>query len=146
MRTEKPITGTGHAADFARLLRDVRAAHGTPRYRDMAHRAQCSSSALSQAAAGNRLPTLPVVHGFLRGLGCDSATAEKVEARWHAAQNRITGPALRLVPAPPAATDNRATPRHPGQMTAGSASIGGHGSHRRPGYLANILKRRRPLS
>ncbi|UXY32025.1 hypothetical protein [Streptomyces sp. HUAS TT20] len=46
---------------FAAELRKLRAEGGSPPYRVMAQRTGQGASTLSQAAGGERLPTLPVV-------------------------------------------------------------------------------------
>jgi len=71
-RPEKPVDGAGGAvAAFARGLRQLRKDAGSPTYRDMAQSALFSSSVLSSAASGSRLPTLQVTLAFVTACGGD---------------------------------------------------------------------------
>ncbi|MGW3127320.1 nSTAND1 domain-containing NTPase [Streptomyces sp. NPDC001123] len=60
----------------------MRAEAGSPTYRVMAERANQGASTLSQAAAGERMPTLPAVLGYVRACGGDEA---EWEGRWREA-------------------------------------------------------------
>lgn len=63
----------------------LREAAGSPTYRAMAERAGVGASTLSQAAAGERLPTLPVVLAYARACGGRTAGAGPTGgARWGA--------------------------------------------------------------
>ncbi|MGW3569680.1 nSTAND1 domain-containing NTPase [Streptomyces sp. NPDC000941] len=64
---------------FAFELRKLRAEAGGLTYRAMAQRTGYSITTLSQAAAGERLPTLPVVLAYVKACGGDGA---EWEARW----------------------------------------------------------------
>jgi hypothetical protein len=66
------------AGEFRKLREEA----GSPTYRSMAQRAGPGASTLSQAAAGDRLPTLPVVLAYIRACGGD---AGEWEARWREA-------------------------------------------------------------
>ncbi|MFD6968085.1 NB-ARC domain-containing protein [Streptomyces sp. NPDC059979] len=82
-RLERPLApDAGPVTAFARELRRLRAAAGSPGYRDMATRAMFSASVLSDAAAGYRLPTLQVALAFAEACGGDRAGWER---RWHEA-------------------------------------------------------------
>ena len=82
-RPESPLDpGTGPVAQFAAELRKLRAEAGSPTYRVMAQRAGQGTSTLSQAAGGERLPTLPVVLAYVRACGGDP---EEWEERWRQA-------------------------------------------------------------
>ncbi len=82
-RPERPLDpSVGPVARFAAGLRELRAEAGSPTYRVPARRAGQGASTLSQSAAGERLPTLPVVLAYLRACGGDEAEWEK---RWHKA-------------------------------------------------------------
>ncbi|GGS35331.1 ATP-binding protein [Actinokineospora fastidiosa] len=82
-RPEKPVDSTGGAvAAFASELRALRAKAGNPTYRDMARTALYSSSVLSSAASGRRLPTLKVALAFAAACGGDRETWRR---RWLAA-------------------------------------------------------------
>lgn len=101
-RREAPIPD-GPLHDFAQGLRDLRAnAPGRPTYRELSRRAKFSPSALSDAAAGRRLPTWPVTKAFVAACGGD------VEA-WHEQWRQLgdflmaTHPELIEAPANPAA-------------------------------------------
>ncbi|HEV2780942.1 MAG TPA: NB-ARC domain-containing protein [Actinophytocola sp.] len=79
-RPEKPVDVTGGVvASFANELRELRARAGNPTYRDMARSALFSSSVLSSAASGTRLPTLQVTLGFVAACGGDR---EEWRRRW----------------------------------------------------------------
>ncbi|MER6291136.1 hypothetical protein [Streptomyces sviceus] len=64
---------------FAYELRKLRDEAGTPTYRAMAARAGYSAPTLSAAAAGERLPTLPVLLAYVSACGGDPG---EWEARW----------------------------------------------------------------
>ncbi|MEU8431300.1 NB-ARC domain-containing protein, partial [Streptomyces sp. NPDC029216] len=82
-RLERPLApDAGPVTAFARELRRLRTAAGSPGYRDMANRAMFSASVLSDAAAGYRLPTLQVALAFAEACGGDRATWER---RWREA-------------------------------------------------------------
>ncbi|MFC9822281.1 NB-ARC domain-containing protein [Streptomyces erythrochromogenes] len=82
-RLERPLApDAGPVTAFARELRALRAAAGSPGYREMATRALFSASVLSEAAAGYRLPTLQVALAFAEACGGDRAAWER---RWHEA-------------------------------------------------------------
>ncbi|WP_063831256.1 NB-ARC domain-containing protein [Streptomyces sp. NRRL F-2664] len=82
-RLERPLApDAGPVTAFARELRMLRAAAGSPGYREMATRAMFSASVLSEAAAGYRLPTLQVALAFAEACGGDRAGWER---RWHEA-------------------------------------------------------------
>lgn len=82
-RPESPLDpSAGPAQRLAAELRKLRAQSGSPTYRVMAQRAGQGASTLSQAAAGERLPTLPVVLAYVRACGGDEA---EWEARWREA-------------------------------------------------------------
>ncbi|WKV73014.1 NB-ARC domain-containing protein [Streptomyces sp. PCS3-D2] len=86
-RLERPLApDAGPVTAFARELRSLRAAAGSPGYRDMAMRARFSASVLSDAAAGYRLPTLQVALAFAEACGGDRATWER---RWHEAARPV---------------------------------------------------------
>lgn len=79
-RPEKPLDiNRGVTAAFANELRQLRAQAGNPTYRDMARAALFSSSVLSSAASGARLPTLQVTLGFVAACGGDR---EEWRCRW----------------------------------------------------------------
>ncbi|GAA2376753.1 hypothetical protein GCM10010432_37830 [Catellatospora methionotrophica] len=79
-RPEKPVNkDAGRAAQFASELRRLRALGGSPTYREMARTAMFSSSVLSSAASGNRIPSLPVTLAFVTACGGD---AEVWRQRW----------------------------------------------------------------
>jgi hypothetical protein len=89
-RPEKPVnTAGGPVAQFASELRKLRAQAGNPTYREMAKSAMFSSSVLSSAASGNRMPSLPVTLAFVIACGGDE---ELWRQRWLA----VTGGHMRL--------------------------------------------------
>jgi hypothetical protein len=71
-RPEKPVNAAGGAAaQFAYELRQLRAQAGNPTYREMALFAMFSSSVLSSAASGNRMPSLEVTLAFVAACSGD---------------------------------------------------------------------------
>ncbi|MFI5916436.1 hypothetical protein [Dactylosporangium sp. NPDC051541] len=79
-RPEKPVNNAGGlAAQFAANLRQLRVRAGNPTYREMARSARFSSSVLSSAASGNRLPSLPVTLAFV---GACRGDKEEWRQRW----------------------------------------------------------------
>ncbi|GAA0943268.1 hypothetical protein GCM10009576_082400 [Streptomyces rhizosphaericus] len=82
-RPESPLDpSAGPAQRLAFELRKLRAEAGSPTYRAMAARTGHGASTLSEAAAGERLPTLPVVLAYVEACGGD---AEEWEERWRQA-------------------------------------------------------------
>ncbi|MGW2565412.1 nSTAND1 domain-containing NTPase [Streptomyces sp. NPDC001537] len=83
-RPERPVDpAAGPVQRLAHELRELRKAAGSPSYRTMAEAAGFSATALSVAAAGERLPSLAVVRGYVRACGGDPA---EWEPRWKAAE------------------------------------------------------------
>ncbi|MET9966992.1 hypothetical protein ABZZ80_14015 [Streptomyces sp. NPDC006356] len=83
-RPERPLDpASGPIARLAHELREVRKAAGTPSYRRMAEAAGFSATTLSQAAAGERLPSLAVVQGYVQACGGDPL---EWEPRWKEAE------------------------------------------------------------
>ncbi|TQM79856.1 hypothetical protein FHX81_2167 [Saccharothrix saharensis] len=79
-RPEKPVdVSSGAVATFASELRRLRARAGNPTYRDMGRAALYSSSVLSSAASGHRMPTLQVTLAFVAACGGDR---EQWRRRW----------------------------------------------------------------
>ncbi|WP_406440955.1 serine/threonine protein kinase [Streptomyces sp. NBC_00631] len=92
-RREAPVPD-GPLKDFAEGLRELRAqAPGSPTYRELAARARYSSSALSDAAAGRRLPSWEVTAAFVTACGGD---VRRWQERWRELDTRLRGqdPAL----------------------------------------------------
>ncbi|MES4901031.1 MULTISPECIES: helix-turn-helix domain-containing protein [unclassified Streptomyces] len=82
-RPESPLDpSAGPVQRLAFELRKLRAEAGSPTYRAMAARTDHGASTLSQAAAGERLPTLPVVLAYAQACGGDP---EEWEERWRQA-------------------------------------------------------------
>ncbi|HEU5470950.1 MAG TPA: hypothetical protein VFV67_09885 [Actinophytocola sp.] len=106
---------TGPVQRFAWELRRLRRDRGAPTYRAMAGRVAYSAPALSQAAAGERLPSLPVALAYVRACGGDP---EEWTRRWHRA-------ARELADQPPCAeAEERADPPFPGAEPFGTADAG----------------------
>ncbi|AKN74953.1 hypothetical protein QR97_39385 [Streptomyces sp. PBH53] len=81
-RKEKPLDpDAGPVQRFAADLRALRTEAGAPTYRAMAQRTGYSAPALSQAAAGEKLPSLAVTLAYVVACGGD---AEGWEKRWRA--------------------------------------------------------------
>lgn len=90
-RREKALDpAAGPVQRFAHELRELRRSSGTPTYREMARRTDYSAPTLSAAAAGERLPSLPVALAYASACGGDGAEWEK---RWRAAMADVPGPA-----------------------------------------------------
>ncbi|MEU2744220.1 hypothetical protein ABZ656_55670 [Streptomyces sp. NPDC007095] len=82
-RREKPLDpAQGAVARFAFELRGLRDEAGAPTYRAMARRVGYSGPTLSAAAAGEKLPTLPVLLAYVSACGGDGSMWER---RWRAA-------------------------------------------------------------
>ncbi|MFJ6897469.1 hypothetical protein [Streptomyces hokutonensis] len=82
-RREKPLDpDAGPVQRLAQDLRTLREKAGKPAYRTMAQLVPYSASALSQAAAGEQLPTLAVVRAYAEALDAD---AQEWEERWREA-------------------------------------------------------------
>ncbi|MFH9402214.1 WD40 repeat domain-containing protein [Streptomyces sp. NPDC017638] len=82
-RREAPLDpNAGPVERFAFELRALRQEAGGPTYRQMAASAGYSVAALSQAAAGRQLPSLPVTLAYVRACGGDP---RDWEARWREA-------------------------------------------------------------
>ncbi|MFG2291977.1 H-X9-DG-CTERM domain-containing protein [Streptomyces sp. NPDC048603] len=76
-RQEKPLDPlAGPVAEFAVALRKLRQEAGGPTYAAMARRGPYSVATLSRAAAGDQLPTLPVVLAYVAACGGDPAEWE----------------------------------------------------------------------
>ncbi|WP_405681025.1 MULTISPECIES: helix-turn-helix domain-containing protein [unclassified Streptomyces] len=71
--------GSGPVQRFAFELRELRSKAGGITYRTLAQRAGYSVTTLSQAAAGEQLPTLPVVLAYVAACGGDD---REWEERW----------------------------------------------------------------
>jgi hypothetical protein len=82
-RLERPLNPeAGEIEHFAADLRALRSRAGQPTYRKMAPQAHYAVSTLSQAAAGNRLPTLEVALAYVRACGADPAVQQDWCRRW----------------------------------------------------------------
>ncbi|MEU1131868.1 hypothetical protein ABZ383_18720 [Streptomyces sp. NPDC005900] len=80
-RHEKPLEpAAGPVRRFAHELRRLRVDAGSPTYRVMAQRVRYSASTLSAAAAGDRLPSLSVLHAYVSVCGGD---VDAWERRWY---------------------------------------------------------------
>lgn len=100
-RQERSLDPTaGPVQRFAYELRKLRAEAGGPTYRELARRTDYSLTALSQAAAGGQLPSLPVTLAYVTACGGDP---EQWERRWHETSAEVTEQALRE-PEPPDTT------------------------------------------
>ncbi|MFS8098098.1 hypothetical protein LFM09_13230 [Lentzea alba] len=79
-RRERPIDpDEGPVQRFAWELRQLREKAGSPNYRTLAQRAHYSATALSQAAAGEQLPSLPVALAYVQA--CEGDVTQW-EQRW----------------------------------------------------------------
>ncbi|MFE7275389.1 helix-turn-helix domain-containing protein [Streptomyces sp. NPDC057623] len=92
-RREVPVDpAAGPVQRFAFELRELRAEAGGITYRSLARRAGYSVTTLSQAAAGEQLPTLPVALAYAGACGGDPA---QWEARWREALAESAGDGAR---------------------------------------------------
>lgn len=88
-RPERPVDpDAGPVQRLAHELRELRRSAGGPSYRTMAERAGFAPTTLSQAAAGERLPSWGVVEGYVRA--CDGDPADW-EPRWKEAEAATAG-------------------------------------------------------
>ncbi|MFC9236488.1 hypothetical protein ACFTZK_08560 [Streptomyces decoyicus] len=87
-RPENPIDPQdGPVQRFAFELRKLRDEAGAPAYRAMARHAGYSAATLSQAAAGERLPTLTVLLAYV---GACHGEAEEWRQRWNEVNEELT--------------------------------------------------------
>ncbi|MEV0220583.1 helix-turn-helix domain-containing protein [Streptomyces sp. NPDC050704] len=92
-RREVPLDpAAGPVQRFASGLRELRAEADGITYRSLARRAGYSVTTLSQAAAGEQLPTLPVALAYAGACGGDLA---EWEARWKEAVEESAGDGFR---------------------------------------------------
>ncbi|WP_455431080.1 nSTAND1 domain-containing NTPase [Streptomyces afghaniensis] len=90
-RREKPVDpDAGPIQRFAHDLRVLREKAGKPPYREIAKRAGYSITAVSQAAAGEQLPSLAVVRAYAEALDGDP---DEWERRWREADTEVRAPA-----------------------------------------------------
>ncbi|MFF9035463.1 helix-turn-helix domain-containing protein [Streptomyces sp. NPDC014892] len=89
-RREKPVDpDAGAVQRLAHELRLLREKAGKPPYREMAARAGYSITAMSQAAAGDQLPSLAVVRAYAEALDADP---DEWERRWREADAEVRAP------------------------------------------------------
>src|SRR3982751_6671569 len=93
-RQERPVP-PGPLHDFAADLRTLRAVAGGLGYRALARRAGYSASALSAAAAGEGLPSLPVTLAYVGACHGDTAAWEQ---RWRMLATELNGAMLGTAP------------------------------------------------
>ncbi|MFI7612037.1 hypothetical protein ACIBP6_12525 [Nonomuraea terrae] len=87
-RREQPLDPSeGPIARFAFELRKLRQEAGGPTYRAMAARVHYAAATLAQAAAGHKMPSLPVTLAYVQACGGDP---EDWEQRWHEAGREHT--------------------------------------------------------
>ncbi|MEU1318628.1 nSTAND1 domain-containing NTPase [Streptomyces tibetensis] len=90
-RREKPVDpDAGPVQRLAHDLRVLREKAGKPPYREMAKRAGYSLTAMSQAAAGDQLPSPAVVRAYAAALDADP---DEWERRWREADAEVRVPA-----------------------------------------------------
>lgn len=96
-RREKALDpAAGPVQRFAYTLRKLRREAGGPTYRELAGRAGYSPPTLSAAAAGERLPSLPVLLAYVAACGGEAASWER---RWREAAAEAAADAARAAPA-----------------------------------------------
>lgn len=112
-RPEKPVdASSGAVATFASDLRRLRARAGNPTYRDMGRAALYSSSVLSSAASGHRMPTLQVTLAFVAACGGDR---EQWRRRWLEVSSGL-GPEVAAAAVRPEPTAVRSAVPRPAQL------------------------------
>ncbi|MEU0388741.1 nSTAND1 domain-containing NTPase [Streptomyces chartreusis] len=90
-RREKPVDpDAGPIQRLAHDLRVLREKAGKPPYREIAERAGYSITAVSQAAAGEQLPSLAVLRAYTEALDGDP---DEWERRWREADAEVRAPA-----------------------------------------------------
>ena len=90
-RRERPlVSGDEIVLRFAADLRKLREKAGNPTYRELSRLAHYSAASLSQAAAGQKLPSLAVTLAYVRVCEGDE---DEWSARWHEASAATTKPA-----------------------------------------------------
>ncbi|WP_306960133.1 nSTAND1 domain-containing NTPase [Streptomyces afghaniensis] len=90
-RREKPVDpDAGPVQRLAHDLRVLREKAGKPPYREIAQRAGYSITAVSQAAAGEQLPSLAVVRAYAEALDGDP---DEWERRWRETDAEVRAPA-----------------------------------------------------
>ncbi|MDX3454012.1 hypothetical protein PV396_19015 [Streptomyces sp. ME02-8801-2C] len=90
-RPERPVDPqAGPVQRFAHELRELRRTAGGPSYRRMAETGGFSAATLSEAARGERLPSLAVVQGYVRACGGDPG---EWEPRWKDAETEAASAA-----------------------------------------------------
>ncbi|WP_413755107.1 hypothetical protein [Streptomyces sp. MMBL 11-3] len=100
-RRERPLDpAAGPVARFAYELRKLRQEAGGPTYREMAARSSYSAATLAQAAAGGRLPSLPVTLAYVAACGGPPTDWER---RWQRARTQ-------QLAEPPGADDDAESP------------------------------------
>ncbi len=88
-RRERPLDSDGDVlSQFARGLRGLRRAAGSPTYRELARLAHYAAGTLSDAAGGRKLPTLAVTLAYVRACGGDVEAWKKT---WHALAAELAG-------------------------------------------------------
>ncbi|MFI0512770.1 DNA-binding protein [Streptomyces sp. WSLK1-5] len=86
-RRETPVDpAAGPVPRFAYALRKLRREAGGPTYRELARRAHFSVTALSQAAAGEQLPSLQVALAYATACGADPGEWKR---RWQEADREV---------------------------------------------------------
>ncbi|MEV0503280.1 DNA-binding protein [Streptomyces spectabilis] len=115
-RKEKPVDpSAGPVQRFAFALRALRQEAGGVPYRDMSAKAGFSAAMLSRAAAGQKLPSLPLALAYVRACGGDE---QEWEQRWHTAAGE------QAVQVPDPSSDDSAAPyRGLARFEAGDAHL-----------------------
>jgi hypothetical protein len=124
-RRELPVDpDSGPLAQFACDLRALRRSAGSPAYRALAREAHYSATSLSQAAAGNSLPSLEVTLAYVAACGGD---AQRWRQRWEELAALLAAEAGPVVAAGPrdgqAASGWRRPHRWRGMFAAAGLSV-----------------------
>ncbi|WP_208024277.1 helix-turn-helix domain-containing protein [Amycolatopsis pithecellobii] len=116
-RRPRPVDPTaGPVQAFAHDLRNLREKAGSPTYRALAHRAGYSAATLSEAARGQRRPSLDVTLAFVGACGGD---VDEWRLRWHdLAAETSTEPTRAPDPQSPKASGPPSPPESPAPQRA----------------------------
>ncbi|MET9263342.1 ABC transporter ATP-binding protein [Amycolatopsis sp. NPDC004079] len=92
-RPERPLDGDDTPLlRFAAGLRRLRASAGNPTYRDLGAQTHYSAASLSEAAAGRKLPSLPVTLAYVKACGGDMVEWERNWSELAVGQKAENGP------------------------------------------------------
>ncbi len=131
------MAGDTALVEFAAGLRKLREEAGRPSYRELSARAHYSVGALSDAASGRRLPSLPVTLAYVGACGGNSADWSR---RWH----ELAADQATAAPEPETAAEPGDRGPYPGAAAFGEADTEHFaGRAELVGELAAVLRQQR---